>query len=197
MELAGVILAGGKSVRMGQDKCALQLEGETFLERLVRRYRPVVDRLFLAVDRPGRYLAAGAEEVCDLRAGNQGPLAGLEAVLTRIDGGLVFLTGVDLPFGDPALLARLVQLRGDAPVCCIRRTSGDLEPLFALYSHACLPAVTAWLDEGRKSLYSLIRHLPARLVEERELTNFDLDHILMNINHPEDLRRARLIARGE
>lgn len=197
MELAGVILTGGNSTRMGRDKCALELEGQTFLQRLVERYRPWVSRLFVSVDRPGRFDTAGAAEICDLRAGNQGPLAGLEAALARTGENLIFLTAVDLPFGDPALAERLMELRGSADICCIRRAGGQLEPLFALYGAGCLPAVTACLDEGRRSLHSLMQRVNTRLVEETELAGFDLDHVLMNINRPEDFARACRAAQRE
>lgn len=195
MELAGVILTGGKSSRMGRDKCTLELEGQTFLQRLVERYRPCMSRLFVSVDRPGRFDTAGAEEICDLRAGNQGPLAGLEAALAQTRENLIFLTAVDLPFGDPALTERLMELRGSADICCIRRAGGQLEPLFALYSADCLPAVSACLDEGRRSLHSLMQRVDTRLVNEEELVGFDLNRILMNVNRPEDFERARLAVR--
>ena len=124
METVAVILTGGRSSRMGRDKCALRLGGETFLERLVERYRGAFGRVCVSVDRPGRFDPAGAEEVCDRRPGRQGPLAGLEAAFLQTGAEAIFLTAVDLPFGDAALARRLEQLRGTADACCIRRAGG-------------------------------------------------------------------------
>lgn len=191
MKTAAVILTGGLSRRMGRDKCGLELEGETFLERLISRCRENFDQVCVSVDRPGRFPTAGAEEICDLRPGNQGPLAGLEAAFLQTGAELLFLTAVDLPFGEPALARRMLELLGTADACCIRRKDGRLETLFAVYDRACLEQASACLDQGRRSFRSMLDWVNCRVVEEDELPEFDLDRILMNVNRPEDLELAR------
>ncbi len=196
METAAVILTGGLSRRMGRDKCGLELEGETFLERLVERYGPVCGRICVSVDRPGRFDTAGAEEVCDRRPGNQGPLAGLEAAFLQTGAEALFVTAIDLPFGDTALARRLMDLRGGADACCIRRRDGRVEPLFAVYGRGCLEAASAGLDQGRRSFHALLERVETRFVNEEELPGFDLERILLNVNRPEDLETARRLAGG-
>lgn len=83
METVAVILTGGRSSRMGRDKCALRLGGETFLERLVERYRGAFGTRVRIRGPPGRFDPAGAEEVCDRRPGRQGPLAGWRPLFCR------------------------------------------------------------------------------------------------------------------
>lgn len=189
METAAVILSGGRSRRMGRDKAELVLGEETFLSALVRRYRPRFGRVWVSVSRPGDCPPAGAEELADLRPG-QGPLAGLESAFARTGAERVFLTAVDLPFGEPALAERLMELMGGAEACLIRRRDGRLEPLFALYRAGCLPAITACLDQGRRAVGALLDRVDCRLVEEAELPGFDLERILLNVNTGEDYRRA-------
>lgn len=189
METAAVILAGGRSRRMGRDKAELALGEDTFLSALVRRYRPLFGRVWVSVSRPGVRLPAGAAELPDLRPG-QGPLAGLESAFGAAGAELVFLTAVDLPFGDPALVRRLMERMGGAEACLIRRKNGRLEPLFALYRASCLPALTACLDRGRRAVGALLDRVDCRLVEEEELPGFDLERVLFNVNTGEDYRRA-------
>lgn len=185
-----VILTGGLSRRMGRDKGSLELEGQTFLERLVERYRPCFDGVWVSVDRPGRFPLSGAGEVCDLRPGHQGPLAGLEAAFVETGAERIFLTAVDLPFGEPALARRLLEEMGDGDACVIRRRDGGLEPLFAAYRSTCLPAAAACLDQGRRSMRALLDRVDWRPLEESALEGFDLERMLFNVNRPEDFRRA-------
>ncbi|MBM6926536.1 molybdenum cofactor guanylyltransferase [Pseudoflavonifractor phocaeensis] len=193
MATVAVILAGGRSSRMGRDKAVLELEGRSFLERLVRRYETAFDRVYVSSPRRGTYTLPGAEELPDLRPG-RGPLAGLEAAFLSTAAETVFLTAVDLPFGDPALALHLTAELGEADACLIRRTDGEPEPLFAVYRRTCLPDLQACLEEGRGAMKALLDRLSCRMVEESALEGWDLDHILQNVNTPEDYRRARAAA---
>ncbi len=189
MTTAAVILAGGRSSRMGRDKAALDLEGRSFLARLAERYRPVFDRVYVSSPRRGTYDVPGAEELPDLRPG-RGPLAGLEAAFLSTEAETVFLTAVDLPFGDPVLALRLTAELGEADACLIRRGDGSLEPLFAAYRRSCLPALQSCLDGGRGAVKGLLDQISCRVVEESALEGWDLARILYNVNTPEDYRRA-------
>lgn len=191
MKSITIILVGGKSSRMGQDKGLLLFEGEPLLARQVRRYRGLCDGIGISVDRAGRFDLCGGEEIVDRREGNQGPLAGMEAAFLQTGAETMFLTAVDIPFGAPALARHLMALRGDCDACYIRRADGRPEPLFAAYGRTCLPKVTAALDEGRRSFYGIFDRMKVREVAERELAHFDLKHILMNVNSPEELLQAQ------
>ena len=189
MKTIAVVLTGGMSRRMGRDKGALIFEGETLIARLVRRFRPDFDEVYVSVNQAGRFDTAGAPELVDLHPGH-GPMAGLEAAFARTDADLVFLTAVDLPFGTPELVHRLNELREDQDLCYIRRADGRPEPLYALYTRACQAPLAACLEEGRHSFRSLFGRVRTREVTEQELTEFPLERLLMNVNSPEDLERA-------
>lgn len=183
MEREAVILAGGRSSRMGRDKAGLTLGGEDFLTRLVTRFRGSFDRVWVS----GRW------ELPDLRPG-QGPLAGLETAFVRTGAERLFLTAVDLPFGDPALARLLLEKLGEKDACLIRGNGGKPEPLFAAYRRSCLPHIQACLDEGRRAMGALLDRLDCRVVEEGDLPGFDLEHVLFNVNTPEDYRHAEKIS---
>ena len=190
MKTIAVILTGGMSRRMGRDKGTILFEnGETLIARLVRRYGAEFDGVYVSVNEAGRFDTAGAPELVDLRPG-QGPMAGLEAAFARTDADLVFLTAVDLPFGTPALARELDRLRAGRDACYIRRSDGRPEPLFALYARTCQAPLTACLEEGRRSFRWLFDRIDVREVWEEELEEFDLDHLLLNVNRPEDLMTA-------
>ena len=155
-----MILAGGKSSRMGRDKAALPLHGETFLARLVRQYSPAFP-VYVSVGQVGKYDTCGAGELVDLHPG-VGPLAGLEAAF----------------------------LETDAEACVIRRNTGNLEPAFGVYRRSCLVPLTACLQEGRRSFRGLLDRVTVRWAGEAELGEFPLERLLQNINTPEAYENA-------
>lgn len=191
--MLAVILAGGRSERMGKDKGMLLWEGELLVSVLERRYAGALGGAVLSADRTDRY--PGLPVLADLRAG-KGPLAGLETVFTRTKAETVFLTAVDLPFGDPALALLLERLGKGHDVCVIRREKG-LEPAFAVYRRSCLAAISACLDEEKHSFRALFDRVAVREVREEELCGWDLDRILFNMNRPEDYEQAKAILAGD
>ena len=190
MRTIAVIMTGGHSSRMGRDKATLALGRSTLLSYMIHRWEHVFDGAAVSVEQPGRYGPLTVPELPDLRR-DAGPMAGLEAALSLGGADAVFLSAVDLPFGSPALARRLVQLREGADICFIRRQDGRPEPLFAVYSASCLPVVTRSLDAGERALFrGLFRQVRVREVREDELPEFDLEHILFNVNSPEQWQKA-------
>ncbi len=188
-----LILAGGQSRRMGRDKAALPFQGETMLTSLVRRYGAAYP-VAVSVREAGSYDTAGAPEIVDQYPG-QGPLAGLQAAFRQTAAEWIFLTGTDLPFGSVELARELLKRAeggpsGDAWV--VRRGNGKTEPLCGVYGRSCLIPVEECLREGRRSFKGLFQKIQVEYVEERDLAGFDLEHLLDNLNTPEDYRRAVL-----
>lgn len=199
MKTVAIIMAGGKSSRMGRDKALLPVDGRPLLSVLAERWRGVFDGLVISVDRRERCAALeldGAQVVEDTRPG-AGPMAGLEAVMTAVPADRYFLTAVDLPFGDPALAVELSERMGDADACLIQREGRGWEPLFALYARTCLPVISAALDRGDRSFYrGLLPFVTIQEVPEDFLPAFPLDRLLLNANTPEDWDRAGNLSRG-
>ena len=126
MELTTVILTGGASHRMGRDKGSLPVGEETLLEHLTHRWSGVFSGVAAAVGQHERPLPPGVRPLLDRYSG-AGPMAGLEAGLSACPSG-VFLTAVDMPFGDPALARVLLQRLEGADVCLIRVRPGVPHP---------------------------------------------------------------------
>ena len=184
-----VILTGGSSRRMGRDKALLPFAGETFLQRLIERYS-AYGPVGVSVDRAGRFPFTGAMELTDAFPG-AGPMNGVVSGFRATREDAMLLTAVDVPYGDPALALRLLELMGDADACLVRRGVKGIEPLFAVYGRTCLPAAEDCLREGRKSLRALLDAVKVRYVLPEELPGFDLERIFTNINTPEDYKQLK------
>ena len=191
MHITTVILTGGKSRRMGRDKGELPVGESTLLERMIDRWTGVFDAVAVSVGEGGRTLPAEVPALLDRHPG-AGPMAGLEAALAELETDAVFLTAVDMPFGDAALARWMAQRMGQADVCTIRRGDGRPEPLFALYRKSCLPVITRSLEEGRRSfVQGLFPFVAVEQIGEEELAAFDLERSLFNANSPEEWEQAR------
>ena len=155
-----LILAGGRSRRMGQDKIWMALAGVPLIERVVERILPLAGELLLERASAGAVRGFGAcrsrqrdpaRVVADLYPG-AGPLAGLHAGLNAARYGLVLALAGDMPFVNTALIRQMIALAEgyDAVVPEVpSRQTGDLskEPLHTLYRTSCYPAVVARLRQ--------------------------------------------------
>ncbi len=180
-----VILTGGGSRRMGRDKAMLPISGKTMLQHLIDKYSASLGEVAVSVNQKGRFSFAGARELVD-RYPDMGPLNGLVSAFEESSEDMVFMTGTDLPFGDPELVKRLAELMGEADACVMRRGKKGFEPLFALYRRPCGEKAAASLAAGEKSIRFLLEAVRVRYVESDELPEFDLDRILMNVNTAEE-----------
>jgi len=186
--MMAVILTGGESRRMGSDKALLTLDGGTVLETLVRRYQTSFPQVAVSVNRAGRFNTCGAIELVDAIA-SFGPMAGLHAAFTQSGADNVFLTAVDLPYGDPALARALSErLTPGYDACLIRRGNGRMEPLFGAYSRSCLPYLEDCIREESRAMRALLAKLRVVEVAAAALPAWDLDKVLYNMNRPADYR---------
>lgn len=197
--LGGLVLAGGKSSRMGSPKAWLDFDGEPLLVRVVRRLGeaawPVV-----VVAAPGQALPPLPEGVAvahDAVVG-QGPLMGLAAGLDALAGraGAAFVSSTDAPFVEPALVRRLAALRG-AHEAVVPSDGGHLQPLAALYGLEVRPAIAALLAEDRRRLTLLVERTRALVVDratllaDPDLAARDPDlACLRSVNTPEEYTAA-------
>ena len=202
--VAGVVLAGGRSARMGSAKADLDWHGSTLLRRAVGIVGRGVDGPVVVVRAPGQRLPAlppGVEVVDDPVAG-LGPLQGVAAGLRAVAGSapVAVVCAVDLPLLHPAFLRRVArELRADADLdVALPVAHGHAQPLAAAYRTALAPRVAALVREGRLR--------PGMLFERSRVTRLDeaallADPVLAavdphleslhNVNTPEEYRHAR------
>jgi molybdopterin-guanine dinucleotide biosynthesis protein A len=181
MKTIAVILSGGMSRRMGQDKATLTMGREGMLSGLVHRYSRCFDDVWVSVNEHGRFDTAGAGELVDHRPG-EGPLAGLETAFLDTDAEVVFLTATDIPFGDPSLAKKLADACVNSDVCLLT----EQEPLFGAYRRTCLPVISALLNKEERRMKGLFETVRVKTLDASE----PVLERLMNVNDPETYRKA-------
>lgn len=179
-----VILTGGASHRMGRDKAMLPYKGTTMLQYLINKYS-VLGCVIVSVNEAGRFEFNGAKEAVDPYPG-LGPLNGIISGFDESNENIIFVTGTDLPFGEPALVHKLLELIQDNDACIIRQGKKNFEPLFAVYRRSCADQARECLEAGKKSIREMLDLMKVRYVSPEELPEFDLNHMLMNVNTMEE-----------
>ncbi len=185
-DVAGVILAGGKSLRFGQNKAFVAVEGVPLIERVVNVLGSVFHRVVLVTNTPDAYRHLRLPMFEDLVKG-LGPLGGIFTGLSAIDEEAGFFVACDMPFLSPALIQYMSRIRGTFHVV-VPRIRGDIEPLHALYSRECLPAMRKFIHAGEYQVFRFFQEAAVRYVEENEIRSLDPDlRSFININRPQDL----------
>ncbi len=193
-DVAGVVLAGGASRRMGRDKAQLEVAGASLGEHAARRLAAVAAEILVADG--GRRSVPGRRSIAD--GPGAGPAAGILAAAELCPGRDLLVLACDLPLVPPALLERLARPTvADARVPRWQAAARGpcVEPLCALYRPAALARLAARVAAGGPASRALALHrlfgdLEIRYLEAEELRRFGPpEEVFLNLNRPADLER--------
>jgi molybdopterin-guanine dinucleotide biosynthesis protein A len=194
--VSAIILAGGKSQRMGVSKADLRLGKKSLLEWVAFALEGFGELLVVAPEAP-KTLPAGAKLVTDepfdyaqVKPLGFGPLGGLYAGLAAASDEQSFVTGCDTPFLQPRLIAALIgQAQGyDA---LVPQAGQKKHPLCGVYSKTCLEPLASALASGKRSFISFFAEIAVCFIEVEELRTYDPQLLsFFNLNTPEDIAAA-------
>jgi len=152
MDLSAVILAGGKSSRMGRDKAFLEINGETLLARALKLVRGFgVEDIVISGRYEQDYSRFGYRVVYDLNP-DTGPLGGIERALWQARSVLVLVLAVDLARMTEICLRRVLS-RCDRLTGALGRVNGRLQPLAAIYPARCRVLVSDRLRRNQLAVH--------------------------------------------
>lgn len=176
---------------MGRNKLSLRVGGVSIVCRVHDVLSATCDEVLVSA--PGAIPEIEARHVPDERPGGIGPLAGMEAGLTAARNPLVFVAAGDMPFLSADMVEYLLgRVSTEGIQATVPLYDGMPQPLCAAYDRSILPEVTRTLDLGVLAVRELFHGLKRVEYVEDELRRFgDPELLLMNVNTPEDLDRAR------
>jgi molybdopterin-guanine dinucleotide biosynthesis protein A len=200
---AAVVLAGGRSTRMGTPKAALEWHGSTLVRRAAAIVARAVDGPVVVVRAPGQALPAlpAPVEVADDAREGRGPLEAIAAGLAAIGdrAQVAYVASVDAPLLHPAFVRRVLALLGPGADVALPRAHGFAQPLAAAYRTTVATALDALLrEDGQLSTGALLRRCrvteldEAMLLADPDVAAFDpgLDSLL-NLNERREYEAAR------
>ena len=196
-DITGIILAGGKSSRMGQNKSLMQIDGVTLIERTVALMKDLFPLLLLSTNSHSEYEFLNLEMVQDIVA-NVGPLAGIYSSLQASKTELNFIISCDMPLLTKDMVDYIITYLPDAPIK-VAKADGFVQQLCGLYSRAVIPKIEEIIAKRRQEesrsdiqqkrgcpVLELVRSLDSVIIDvEAEYPEYK-KNTFFNLNKPED-----------
>ncbi len=187
-------------MRLGRYKASVTVNGEGLLQRVASPLSFLSSDIIVVIaqgQQPPRIAGyPGLRIATDVYAA-KGPLAGIYTGLEASNSAYNLVVACDMPFLNRGLLGYMLEISAGFDAV-VPRLGDMVEPLHAVYSKSCLPAIKRMLDGGRFNVGGLLAQVGVRYVESDEIDRFDPEHLsFFNINPGADLKMAsRLIARA-
>ena len=194
IEVTGVLLAGGKSRRMGEDKRHLVVGEQTLLERGLAVLRSIFQDVLVVIAQDSPSLGVDARVVRD-QVPDCGSLGGLYTGLIQATTPWVFAVACDMPFLSHAVIAQFTNRRGAVDIV-MAKLAGQLHPMHALYGKRCLPVVEQMIQVRQLKIQGMVSQSSLRVqyVTEEDLFTLDPSYrSFYNVNTVAELEEARLL----
>ena len=198
--ITGIVLAGGKGIRMGANKPQLKIGNSNLIDRVLETLSLFTSSILVvtAGDRPGITIAdmPGARIVKDVYP-RKGPLGGIYTGLMHAETSYSLVVGCDMPFLNISLIQYLID--GACGFDAVAPKIGwMIQPLHAIYSRDCMPSIEALIREDQLQVIKLFDLVKTRYVTENEIDRFDPSHLsFLNINTADDLLKAEVLSGGK
>ncbi|WP_346862216.1 molybdenum cofactor guanylyltransferase [uncultured Draconibacterium sp.] len=183
MQITAIILAGGKSKRMGTDKALLQLDGISLLERSISLCKKLCDTIIISSNNKA-HQKFGFPLVPD-EFKNCGPIGGIYSCLKKSESEWNFIISVDSAFVEADFVSYLMAAIEDVDTIVPYGSKGT-EPLIALYNKKCLPAFEEKIRTGDYRMQNLITSLNTKKIDAQSWIEKHPD-LFRNLNRPEDI----------
>ena len=194
IEVTGVLLAGGKSRRMGEDKRNLVVGERTLLERGLDVLRSIFQEVLVVIAQDSPPLDVDARVVRDL-VSDCGSLGGVYTGLKQATTPYIFVVACDMPFLDQTVISQFTRRRATADIV-MARLAARLHPTHALYGRGCLSVMHQMMLARQLKIQELVsnRSLQVEYITEADLLTIDPSwRSFHNVNTPADLVAARAL----
>lgn len=192
MQVTGVILAGGKSRRMGRDKAFLPFGQGLLVERVIEVIQQVTDDVILITNTPEQYERFALPMFADVIP-EAGSLGGIYTGLVCAKTPYSLCLACDMPFMKPTFLRFLCRMAAKADVV-VPRIADDFQPLCAVYSQVCRDPILHKIEAGQLKITGFFDQVRVHVIDGDLLTRHDPhDVMFFNANTPEEYTKAQHI----
>lgn len=187
-DVAGVVLAGGKSRRYGSNKAFARLGGIPLIERILKVIGSTFLHIYIITNSREEYAYLGFPMYEDLIKG-LGPVGGIYTALKMMGQRGGFFVGCDVPLLNQGLIRYIVE-RSSGYDVVMPKVGDYVEPLHAYYGKGCIAQIERIIEEGEYKVSSFLNQVRVLYITEEEIRRFDPRLLCFNnVNTPEDLRR--------
>jgi molybdopterin-guanine dinucleotide biosynthesis protein A len=188
-----IVLAGGKSQRLGRNKAVEQFGGKPLIQHVIDIVLQIdSDIIVVAASRDQLPpLAPDIKIAIDCCNPGSAALIGLYTGLKEADSFYSLVVACDMPHLNIELLRYIISA-AEGFDAAMPRIKNFIEPLHAVYSKNCLEPLRVQIESGNLQIFPLVKKVNVRFIEEDELNRFDPQHLsFMNVNYEHDLKKAR------
>ncbi len=189
------ILAGGRNSRMdGRNKALLKVGGKTILDRLLAVLEPCFSEILLVTRQPDRYADQSLTIVDDIYD-DRSSLTGIHAGLVHANSEHTFVVPCDAPFLRPAMVRLLLEALDPEIDILVPSVGGHFQPLCAIYSKRCIPAIERQLDQRDYQIYRFYHQMKVKTLSEHTIKQIDPQMVsFFNVNTPAALVESQAVA---
>jgi molybdenum cofactor guanylyltransferase len=188
MDVTGIILAGGKSLRFGRNKAMEKIGGMTLVERVINQLSSIT-REIIVVTNDGSQFAEFhfAQIVSDIYPA-KGPLGGIYTGLSTSHTAANIVVACDMPFLNTALLSHMIKISPGFDAVIPRWPNNQIEPLHGIYSGSCIPVMKKRLENNQLAISEFLKEMRVRYFTQAEFSKFDPEfQSFFNINNQADI----------
>ncbi len=191
-DLTGIILSGGKNLRMGKNKAFIEIGGIPIIQRIYSIFKRIFKEIIIVTNEKELFSHFDAIIHKDIIP-DRGVLGGLYTGLFFSSFKYSFCVACDMPFLNESIILYLIKNINDYDVI-VPKTEDGLQPLHAIYSKNCLEHIKKMIDEGEFKLIDFYPKVKTKIIEEFEFIKFDPTRkSFINVNTPEELNRICLL----
>lgn len=196
MDISFIVLAGGKSIRLGRDKVNETIGDKSLLQLVISNISYFNCEIIMVTARrepvPANISNFRVRITGDIYP-EKGSLGGIYSGMAASTSFFNFVVACDMPFLNRGLMQYMIEIATGFDLV-LPRFGKIVEPLHAIYSRNCLGHMENLLKQGELQILKFFPYVRTRYIENDEVDRYDPDHLsFFNINTEEDLRRARLI----
>lgn len=196
--MTGIILVGGKSRRMGQDKAFMSVGGRQVFRRILDVFETLFNEVLIVTNMEGRFAGYGYPEVVDLIP-DSGPMGGIYTGLYYSKSKSVFVASCDLPFIHPSPVKSII-VESDKYDIVVPDIDGRLHPLHAAYSKRCIPYIIKRLENKEMNITRFINETGELTVKKIQMSESGTEELwkqtVYNMNTPEEWQEADKLGTG-
>ncbi len=183
-KVTGIVLAGGRSSRMGEDKSLMKLNGKSLVEYSIDALRPICDKVIISSSNPA-YDFTGCETWPD-ELPEQAAIIGIYSCLKRSETELNIILSCDIPLMSTSMIGFLLSKSAAYDITVPIHENGQIEPLCGIYKKSSLGILKGYISKGNYSLKECIRTASHQFISVDSQIPCNSPNLFLNINTPSD-----------
>lgn len=187
-DITGIILAGGKSTRIGTNKAFLKIGEKTIIDQILAGFESIFREIMIVTSEIKQSCFLERSRVVPDIIPSKGPLGGIYTGLVKSNSFYNFVVACDMPFLNQDLVRYLLEERNGYDVV-VPEYKGRLQPLCAVYSKDCIRPIETELSRNSLKITDFFQYVRAKIITEKEIESFDPEKLcFVNINTPQDYK---------